>query len=202
MFAIIQAAGWPIWFLLLASVVAVALIIERSISLRERKIIPPTLLGQVIMVYQRQGVNEEVLQKLAKDSPLGTVLSAGLRNHRSSRYVMKEAIDEAGRAVAHELERFLTTLGTIATASPLLGLFGTVIGMIEIFGSQSPTGGNPQQLAHGISIALYNTAFGIGIAVPSLILYRHFKNKVEGLVVEMEEQASKLVDIVHGERRQ
>ncbi len=202
MFAIIQAAGWPIWFLLFASVVAVALIIERSISLRERKIIPPTLLEQVIMVYQRQGVNEEVLQKLAKDSPLGTVLAAGLRNHRSSRYVMKEAIDEAGRAVAHELERFLTTLGTIATASPLLGLFGTVIGMIEIFGSQSPTGSNPQQLAHGISIALYNTAFGIGIAVPSLILYRHFKNKVEGLVVEMEEQASKLVDIVHGERRQ
>ena len=202
MFAIIQAAGWPIWFLLLASVVAVALIIERSISLRERKIIPPTLLEQVIMVYQRQGVNEEVLQKLAKDSPLGTVLAAGLRNHRSSRYVMKEAIDEAGRAVAHELERFLTTLGTIATASPLLGLFGTVIGMIEIFGSQSPTGSNPQQLAHGISIALYNTAFGIGIAVPSLILYRHFKNKVEGLVVEMEEHASKLVDIVHGERRQ
>jgi biopolymer transport protein ExbB len=202
LFAIIQAAGWPIWFLLFASVVAVALIIERSISLRERKIIPPTLLDQVITVYQRQGVNEEVLQKLAKDSPLGTVLAAGLRNHRSSRYVMKEAIDEAGRAVAHELERFLTTLGTIATASPLLGLFGTVIGMIEIFGSQSPTGSNPQQLAHGISIALYNTAFGIGIAVPSLILYRHFKNKVEGLVVEMEEQASKLVDIVHGERRQ
>jgi len=202
LFAIIQAAGWPIWFLLLASVVAVALIIERSFSLREKKIVPPTLLEQVITVYQRQGVNEEVLQKLAKDSPLGTVLAAGLRNHRSSRYVMKEAIDEAGRAVAHELERFLTTLGTIATASPLLGLFGTVIGMIEIFGSQSPTGSNPQQLAHGISIALYNTAFGIGIAVPSLILYRHFKNKVEGLVVEMEERASKLVDIVHGERRQ
>jgi biopolymer transport protein ExbB len=202
LFAIIQAAGWPIWFLLFASVVAVALIIERSFSLREKKIIPPTLLQQVITVYERQGVNEEVLQKLAKDSPLGTVLAAGLRNHRSSRYVMKEAIDEAGRAVAHELERFLTTLGTIATASPLLGLFGTVIGMIEIFGSQSPTGSNPQQLAHGISIALYNTAFGIGIAVPSLILYRHFKNKVEGLVVEMEEQASKLVDIVHGERRQ
>jgi biopolymer transport protein ExbB len=202
LFAIIQAAGWPIWFLLFASVIAVALIIERSISLREKKIVPPTLLEQVITVYQRQGINEAVLQRLAQDSPLGTVLAAGLRNHRSSRYVMKEAIDEAGRAVAHELERFLTTLGTIATASPLLGLFGTVIGMIEIFGSQSPTGTNPQQLAHGISIALYNTAFGIGIAVPSLILYRHFKNKVDGLVVEMEEQASKLVDIVHGERRQ
>ena len=114
---------------------------------------------------------------------------------------MKEAIEEAGRAVAHDLERFLTTLGTIATAAPLLGLFGTVIGMIEIFGSQSPTGTNPQQLAHGISIALYNTAFGIGIAVPSLIFYRHFRNKVDGLVVEMEMAATKLVEIVHGERK-
>src|SRR5258708_38336000 len=113
---------------------------------------------------------------------------------------MKEAIDEAGRAVAHELERFLTTLGTIATASPLLGLFGTVIGMIEIFGSQSPSGANPQQLAHGISIALYNTAFGIGIAVPSLIFYRHFRHQVDTLVVEMELRAAKLIDVLHGER--
>jgi biopolymer transport protein ExbB len=200
LFAIIQAAGWPIWFLLLASIIAVALIIERSISLRDRRIIPPTLLEQVVSVYQRQGVSSEVLDKLAQDSPLGTVLAAGLRNHRSSRYVMKEAIEEAGRGVAHQLERFLTTLGTIATASPLLGLFGTVIGMIEIFGSQSPTGTNPQQLAHGISIALYNTAFGIAISIPSLIFYRHFKNKVDTYVVEMEHQASKLVDIVHGER--
>ena len=200
MFAIIQAAGWPIWPLLVASVVAVALIIERAISLRDRKIIPPTLLEQVVAVYQRQGVSDEMLDRLARDSPLGSVLAAGLRNHRSSRYVMKEAIEEAGRAAAHDMERFLTTLGTIATAAPLLGLFGTVIGMIEIFGSQSPTGTNPQQLAHGISIALYNTAFGIGIAVPALIMYRHFRNKVDTLVVEMEVQAAKLVDIVHGER--
>ncbi len=200
MFAIIQAAGWPIWFLLLASVIALALIIERSVSLRDSKIIPPQLFDQVVAVYQRQGVSDEVLEKLAKDSPLGAVLAAGLRNHKSSRYVMKEAIEEAGRAVAHDLERFLTTLGTIAAAAPLLGLFGTVIGMIEIFGSQSPTGANPQQLAHGISIALYNTAFGIGIAVPSLIFYRHFRNKVDSFVVEMEELASKLVDILHGER--
>ena len=202
MFAIIQAAGWPIWFLLLASVIAVALIIERSISLRQTKILPPELLGQVVTVYQRQGVTEEVLRKLAQDSPLGTVLAAALRNHKAERYIMRESIEEAGRAVAHDLERFLTTLGTIATAAPLLGLFGTVIGMIEIFGSQSPTGGsNPQQLAHGISIALYNTAFGIGIAVPALIFYRHFKNKVDGLVVEMEMSAAKLVEIIHGERR-
>jgi biopolymer transport protein ExbB len=200
LFAIIQAAGWPIWPLLLASIIAVALIIERSITLRDGRIVPPTLLEQVVSVYQRQGVSGDVLDKLSMDSPLGVVLAAGLRNHRSSRYVMKEAIEEAGRGVAHQLERFLTTLGTIATAAPLLGLFGTVIGMIEIFGSQSPTGTNPQQLAHGISIALYNTAFGIAISIPSLIFYRHFRNKVDTYVVEMEHQASKLVDIVHGER--
>jgi biopolymer transport protein ExbB len=200
LFAILQAAGWPIWFLLAASIIAVALIIERAISLRAKKIIPPTLFDQVVEVYRRQGVSEEVLQRLAQDSPLGAVLAAGLRNHRSSRYVMKEAIEEAGRAVAHELERFLTTLGTIATAAPLLGLFGTVIGMIEIFGSQSPTGSNPQQLAHGISIALYNTAFGIAIAIPSLVFYRHYKNMVDTFVVEMELLASKLVDLLHGER--
>jgi biopolymer transport protein ExbB len=200
LFAIIQAAGWPIWFLLLASVIAVALIIERSVSLRSSKIIPPQLLEQVVAVHQRQGVSEEVLERLSRDSPLGAVLAAGLRNHQSSRYVMKEAIEEAGRAVAHDMERFLTTLGTIAVASPLLGLFGTVVGMIEIFGSQSPTGSNPAQLAHGISIALYNTAFGIAIAIPSLIFYRHYKNKVDTYVVEMELLAAKLVDIVHGER--
>ena len=200
MFAIVQAAGWPIWFLLLASVIAVALIIERSVSLRASSIIPPDLLDQVVGVYQRQGLSPEVIERLSRDSPLGAVLAAGLRNLKSSRYVMKEAIEEAGRGVAHELERFLTTLGTIATAAPLLGLFGTVIGMIEIFGSQSPTGTNPQQLAHGISIALYNTAFGIAIAIPALIFYRHFRAKVDGFVVEMELQASKLVDIVHGER--
>ena len=200
MFAIIQAAGWPIWPLLFASVIAVALIIERSVTLRHSKVIPPTLFEQVVQVYQRQGVNDDILDKLAKDSPLGEVLSAGLRNHKSSRYVMKDAVEEAGRTAAHELERFLTTLGTIATAAPLLGLFGTVIGMIHIFASQSPTGTNPQQLAYGISVALYNTAFGIGIAIPSLIFYRHFKNKVDGFVVDMEQQAVKLIDVVHGER--
>jgi biopolymer transport protein ExbB len=200
LFAIIQAAGWPIYPLLLASIIAVALIIERSVSLREIKIVPPTLLDQVMTVHARQGVTSEIVDKLAKDSPLGEVLAAGLRNEKSPRHVMKEAIEEAGRSVAHNLERFLTTLGTIATAAPLLGLFGTVVGMIEIFGSQSPSGTNPQQLAHGISIALYNTAFGIAISIPSLIFYRHFKNKVDGFVVQMEQAASKLIDIVHGER--
>ena len=200
MFAMIQAAGWPIYPLLLASIIAVALIIERSVSLRAVKIVPPTLLEQVVTVYQRQGVTPDILDKLAKDSPLGQVLSAGLRNVKSPRDVMKEAIEEAGGSAAHDLERFLTTLGTIASAAPLLGLFGTVIGMIEIFGSQGPTGTNPQQLAQGISIALYNTAFGIGIAVPSILFYRHFRSKVDGFVVDMERSAAKLVDIVHGQR--
>ena len=201
MFAIVQAAGWPIWFLLLASVIAVALIIERSVSLRASRVIPPKLLEQVVGVYQRQGMSPEVVERLSRDSPLGAVLAAGLRNLKSSRYVMKEAIEEAGRAQAHDLERFLTTLGTIATAAPLLGLFGTVIGMIEIFGAASPSGGtNPQQLAHGISIALYNTAFGIAIGIAALIFYRHFRARVDTFVVEMEQRASKLVDIVHGER--
>ena len=200
MFAIIQAAGWPIYPLLLASIVAVALIIERSVSLRAKKIVPPNLLDEVVTVYRRQGITPDVLDKLAKDSPLGQVLSAGLRNVNSPREVMKEAIEEAGASTSHDLDRFLTTLGTIATAAPLLGLFGTVIGMIEIFGSQGPTGTNPQQLAQGISIALYNTAFGIGIAVPALIFFRHFRSKVDGFVVDMERSAAKLVDIVHGER--
>jgi biopolymer transport protein ExbB len=201
LFAIVQAAGWPIWFLLFASVIAVALIIERSITLRASRIIPPALLDQVISVVQRQGLSPELIERLSRDSPLGAVLAAGLRNLKSSRYVMKEAIQEAGRGVAHELERFLTTLGTIATAGPLLGLFGTVIGMIEIFGSQSPTGGtNPQQLAHGISIALYNTAFGIALGIAALVFYRHFRAKVDTFVIEMEQLAAKLIDLVHGER--
>ncbi len=200
MFALVTAAGWPIYPLLIASIIAVALIIERLIMLRKEKIVPADLLGKVVKVYRQQGVNPQMLEQLTKDSPLGQVLAAGLRNHGSSRYVMKEAIEEAGHAVAHELERFLTTLGTLATIAPLMGLFGTVVGMIEIFGSQSPTGANPQVLAHGISVALYNTALGLVIAIPAMIFYRHFRAKVESFLVEMEQQANKLVDLIHGER--
>jgi biopolymer transport protein ExbB len=200
LFAIIHAAGWPIYFLLAVSIIAVALIIERFMILRKEKIVPGGLLEKVLAAYQKQGVSEDMLEKLSQDSPLGQVLASGLRNYRSSRDVMKDAIEEAGSAVAHELERFLTTLGTIATISPLMGLFGTVVGMIEIFGSQSPTGSNPQELAHGISVALYNTGFGLVIAIPAMIFFRHFRGQVEGFVVEMEQQAAKLVDVVHGER--
>lgn len=200
MFEIIQAAGWPIWPLLVASVIAVALIIERLIALRSAKVVPPNLLTSVIGDLRQGGVTPEMLARVANHSPLGRVFAAGLSNVRSTREVMKEAIEEAGRAVAHDLERFLTTLGTIASIAPLMGLFGTVIGMIEIFGSQSPSGANPQQLAHGISVALYNTAFGLLIAIPAMIFYRHFRGMVDGYVVDMEQQAVKLVEVVHGER--
>ena len=200
--SLLIAAGWPIWFLLAASIIALALIIERSIVLRRAKIIPANLLDEVIGLYRARKVTPEVVNRLEHNSPLGRILAAGLRNESASREVMKEAIEEAGRAVAHELERFLNHLGTIATAAPLLGLFGTVIGMIEIFGAQAPTGGtNPQQLAHGISVSLYNTAFGLVVAIPSLIFYRHFRGKVDSLVVEMEQQAVRFVDTVHGDRK-
>jgi biopolymer transport protein ExbB len=199
-FSIIQAAGWPIWFLLAASVIAVALIIERFIVLRRQRVAPPGLLEKVVDAYRKQGVTAQLIENLHRDSPLGRVLAAGLRNHRAPRPVMKEAIEEEGRAVSFDLERFLTTLGTIATASPLWGLFGTVVGMIEIFGSQAPSGSNPAVLAHGISVALYNTGFGLLVAIPALIFYRHFRAKVDGFVLEMEQQAARLVDIVHGDR--
>ena len=201
MFSIIQAAGWPIWFLLVASVIAVALIIERGAALRRIRIVPPGLLQSAIAEYRRTGLTEELLKRLDAHSPLGRVLAAGIKNDKSSREVMKEAVEEAGRGVAHELERFLTTLGTIASISPLMGLFGTVVGMIEIFGSATGSGNNPQQLAHGISVALYNTGFGLIIAIPAMIAYRHFRALVDSFIIEMEQQALKLVEQVHGERK-
>jgi len=199
--AIIEAAGWPIWPLILASVLAVAIIIERSYSLRAKEVVPPNLLVETIREFEGRGVTQELLTKLTDHSPLGRIFATALKNANSSREVMKESIEESGRAVTHELDRFLISLGTIASMAPLLGLLGTVIGMIEIFGAQTATGTNPGQLAHGISIALYNTAFGLIIAIPAMIFYRYFRAKVEGLVVDMEQQAIKLVEIVHGDRK-
>lgn len=201
MFAIVQAAGWPIWPLLLASIIAVALIIERLVALRRSKVVPSGLLQRAVGEFRKGGGNDKLVEDLDRHSPLGRVLAAGLRNVGASREVMKEAIEEAGSGVAHELGRYLTTLGTIASISPLMGLFGTVVGMIEIFGSQAPTGANPTQLAHGISIALYNTGFGLIIAIPSMIFWRHFRALVDGFVIEMEQQAVKLVECMLGERK-
>ena len=201
MFSIILAAGWPIWPLLLASIIAVALIIERMVALRRVKVLPVGLLQRVVAEYRKNGVSDVMLANLEAQSPLGRVLAAGLRNVGSSREVMRDAIEETGGVVAHELERYLTTLGTIASISPLMGLFGTVVGMIEIFGSQSPTGSNPMQLAHGISVALYNTGFGLVIAIPGMIFWRHFRALVNGFVIEMQQQALRLVEVLHNERK-
>lgn len=197
MFAIIEAAGWPIWFLLIASVIGMALIIERLWYLRSNKIVPKGLLGEVTQVYREGKVNEETIEKLEQNSPLGVVFAAVLRSEGLPRDEMRASIEETGRGMAHQLERFLTTIGTIATLSPLMGLFGTIVGMIEIFGSQTAAGANPVQLAQGISIALYNTGFGLLIAMPTLVFYRHFRALVDGFLVEMEMQAIKLVDVVH-----
>jgi biopolymer transport protein ExbB len=199
--SIIQAAGWPIWPLILASVIALSLIFERIWSLRQNIVAPPGMVDRVLAEYKQGGVTQELLTKTARQGPLGRVLAAGLANVKSPRPVMKEAIEEVGRVVSHDLARFLTTLGTIAAMSPLLGLFGTVVGMIEIFGSQTAAGSNPILLAHGISVALYNTALGLIVAIPSMIFYRHFRAKVDDLILEMEQQAVKLVELAHGERR-
>ena len=200
MLSLIEAAGWPVWPIIFASIIAVGIIGERLWSLRKSVVAPKDLLPRVLNEYKRSGVTKEMIDKLKQHSPLGQIFAAGLQNETSSREIMKESIEEAGRVVTHDLDRYLTTLGTIAALSPLMGLFGTLVGMIEIFGSNSPTGSNPAQLAYGISVALYNAAFGILVAIPSMIFYRHFRAKVDGLAIEMELQALKLVEIVQGAR--
>ncbi len=201
MLALIEAAGWPIWPLIIASILALAIIFERFYALRVALVAPHGLLDQTVDNLRRHGANPDILRALNENSALGRILAAGVRNINASREVMKESLEEAGRAVGHELERYLSTLGTIATVAPLLGLLGTVVGMIEIFGSQSPTGGNPAALAHGISVALYNTAFGLIVAIPSMVFYRFFRGRVDAFLMEMEQQAVKLVELAHGERK-
>ncbi|GGY02463.1 MotA/TolQ/ExbB proton channel family protein [Paludibacterium paludis] len=200
MWSIIEAAGWPIWTIIAASVISLAIILERFFSLRASRVAPAGLLQETLDAWRKQGGDDPFIRSLGGHSPLGRVLAAGLRNAARSRDIMKEAIEDEGRVVGHELERFLNPLGTVAAMAPLLGLLGTVVGMIELFGAQTPTGGNPHQLAHGISVALYNTAFGLIVAIPSMIFYRHFRSRVDSLLIEMEAQAVKLVEVVHGQR--
>ena len=201
MLSILIAAGWPVWPMLLASIIAVALIIERLIALRRSNVLPEGVLQRVIADYKKQGIGDAYIANLERSSPLGRVFGAGLRNVGSSREVMREAIEESAAVVTHHLERYLTTLGTIASISPLMGLFGTVIGMIEIFGSQSAEGSNPIQLAHGISVALYNTGFGLIIAIPAMIFWRHFRALVNTFLIEMQQQAVRLVEVLDGSRK-
>jgi biopolymer transport protein ExbB len=198
---IILAAGWPIWPLIIASIISLAIIGERFWALRSEVVAPSNLLPEVQKWLGQGGVTKDTLIKLEAHSLLGQVFASALANSKNSREVTKEAIEETGRAVAHKLERYLPTLGTIATVAPLLGLLGTVIGMVELFGSFTSSGHDVAQFARGISVALYNTAAGIVVAVPSMITYRYFRGKVDGLLVDMEQQAIKLVEIIHGDRK-
>ena len=200
MWEIIKAAGWPIWPLIIASVIALAIIGERFFALRRDLVAPSNLLPEVQKWLGQGGVTKETLNKLEQHSPLGQIFASALSNAKNSREVTKEAIEETGRAVAHKLERYLPVLGTIATVAPLLGLLGTVIGMVELFGSFTNSGHDVAQFARGISVALYNTATGIVVAVPAMIAYRYFRSKVDDLLVDMEQQAIKLVEILHGQR--
>lgn len=200
MFSIIQAAGWPIWPLLACSILALALVIERFLSLKTEKIAPPKLLDETLLISRQTVPALDIVAQLEKNSALGEVLASGFRalhaNPRCSEEDLRASMEASGRVVAHRLERYLSALATIASAAPLQGLLGTVIGMIEIFGSQTPSGGapggNPAQLAHGISVALYNTAFGLIVAIPSLIFWRYFRARVDAYLLTLELAADRL----------
>lgn len=201
MLELIKAGGWLMWPILLCSVIAMAIIAERFWSLRKARIAPDNLVGRVWQ-WQKEGrLDAERIHYLRAGSPLGMVLAAGLLNRDHSREIMKEGIEEVGRHVAHELERFLNTLGTIASISPLLGLLGTVIGMIKVFTVITVQGvGDPAVLSEGISEALLTTAAGLSVAIPSLMFHRYFRGRVDDLIVAMEQEALKLVEVMHGLR--
>jgi len=189
--------------IIFCSITAMAIVAERFWTLQKKKIVPPELVPQVWKLYREKKLDDAKLRYLKNSSPLGYVLAAGLANSHHGRKFMKECIEETGRKVAHDLERFLNTLGTIAQISPLLGLLGTVFGMIEIFSSLMQHGsGDPSVLAGGISVALITTAAGLTVAIPSLIFHRHFERLVDEYVINMEEEALKLIDILHGEREE
>lgn len=200
MWEIILAAGWPIWPLIIASVIALAIIAERAWALRSEVVAPSNLLPEVQKWMGQGTIKKDALSKLENHSLLGRIFASALANEKNSREITKESIEETGRAVAHNLEKYLSTLGTISTVAPLLGLLGTVIGMVELFGAFTNSGHDVAQFARGISVALYNTAAGIIVAVPAMIAYRYFRTKVDALLLDMEQQAIKLVEILHGER--
>jgi biopolymer transport protein ExbB len=202
-FEIIKAGGWVMVPLVLASVFAMAITAERFWSLQTKRILPPDLVGEVWRALQSDAVDEQWLSNLRQGSPLGRVLAAGIANRTHSRGIIKESIEEAGRLVAHQLERYLNTLGTIAAVSPLMGLLGTVFGMIDMFSALKTHGvGDPAALSGGIAEALITTAAGLTIAIPTLYFYRFLRGKVDALVISMEQEALRLVEVLHGEREQ
>nr|VFJ63494.1 MAG: biopolymer transport protein ExbB [Candidatus Kentron sp. FW] len=202
MFELVKAGGLIMLPILLCSVVATAIIAERFWSLQRKRIVPDNLVVEVWQWAKKGGLDEEHIQLLRQSSPLGKILAAGLVNRQNSREIMKEGIEEAGRHVVYNLEQYLNTLGTIAAIAPLLGLLGTVIGMIKVFAVITVQGiGDPGVLASGISEALITTAAGLTVAIPSLIFYRYFRGRIDGLVVTMEQEALKMVDVLEGIRR-
>ncbi|HEY0825396.1 MAG TPA: MotA/TolQ/ExbB proton channel family protein, partial [Ramlibacter sp.] len=201
---------WPIWPLVACSILALALVIERFLSLKTAKIAPPRLLDEALAVSRVSVPAPDVVRQLEQNSALGEVLASGFRalnsDPRCTEADLRANMESTGRAVAHRLERYLNALATIASAAPLLGLLGTVIGMIEIFGSQAPAtgsavGGNPAQLAHGISVALYNTAFGLIVAIPALIFWRYFRARVDEYLLTLELAAERFARHLNNLRR-
>ena len=201
MLELVQAGGWLMYPILLCSVIAAAIVAERLWTLQRKKVIPEKLMTGIWTLLSKDQLTENNILAIEKGSPLGRVLAAGLVNRHLSRDLVRESIEETGRFVAHELEKYLNTLGTISTITPLLGLLGTVIGMIKVFTAITVVGvGDPATLAGGISEALITTASGLSIAIPSLIFYRYLKRKIDELIVGMEQEAMKLVEVLHGER--
>lgn len=196
MLSILQAAGWPIIPLLLCSILGLALIVERFLSLRASRVTPPNLVDEVITVTRGSLPSADTLDKLAENSVMGQLLADGLSaavaDPRISEEKLRLAFEAGGRKAVHQMERYLNALGTIASAAPLLGLLGTLIGMIEIFGA-SGVGADPTALAHGISVALYNTAFGLIVAIPALICHRHFRTRIDGYTMAMEEAGERML---------
>ncbi len=202
MYELVQAGGWLMIPILLCSVIALAIVSERMWTLRKKKVIPAKLVTGIWKLLDNDALTEKHINEIEKGSPLGKVLASGLINRHLSRDMVRESIEETGRFVVHEMERFLNTLGTISTITPLLGLLGTVIGMIKVFTAITTVGvGDPAQLAGGISEALITTATGLTVAIPSLIFHRHLKRKIDELVVGMEQEAMKLVEFMHGDRK-
>ena len=196
--SIVAEAGWPIWLLLALSVVGLALIIERALSLQSARVIPPELAAQVRQMVQAGEDTPAAIEKLADSCALGEILAEVLRTRQRPAAEMRQAVEDTGQDVAYTLQRFLPALATVATIAPLLGLFGTVIGMIEIFAVYRPDGSDPTQMAHGISVALYNTAFGILIAIPAMIAHRLYRSRVDGLLLRMEQIARQVAQHVRG----
>lgn len=201
MWDIIIAAGWPIWPLIATSVFGVAIILERFWSLRESYVIPQNLMEDVKKLVGSGSIKRDAVEALRVNSPLGEIMAVAIENQNSSLEIIKDSIEEAGSQVSYKLERYLGALSTISTVAPLLGLFGTIIGMVELFSSFTSSGHDVAVFARGISIALYNTAGGIVVAVPAMIAFRYFRSKVDHLVNEMEQQALHLVEIMRGERK-